>query len=431
MAGGNVTPAEAATAAAFGADAGRSRGWASASVATITRRMPDEEKPYRVYRSGRGKGKPRRCRCRTKPTGRPGGHRGPGTRSRASRGGSASGQIFAIVLGLFLAWVDGVVARQLLRVPRRCERGEQAAPRTAAKHALESRAACSSQLDDDAPARNRPLGVAAGTAISLRLDHAHANRPRSSPDLLPLDPARPLRRHPGHGSNASTPPTSWAARPLTPPDRARAATRPQDQPRRDRRLPAVQRADRRDRRHRRRRPRADPVERVRLPLPRRSVPDVDRAGDSRRASSTWTASARSSTRGSARTARPGRQRPDARRAPAAGDPGDLVEAGERRHVLPTCRSSAVTCSSRSRPTSTERLPPARLGQLALRQRARDPLPARRRSRVRRRQRRHPSTEENRNVISMFTGDSAPQPPPPGSGTYGPGCVVGSQTLGSR
>jgi polyisoprenyl-teichoic acid--peptidoglycan teichoic acid transferase len=42
-----------------------------------------------------------------------------------------------------------------------------------------------------------------------------------------------------------------------------------------------------------------------------------------------------------------------------------------------------------------------------------------------------STDENRNVISMFTGDSAPQPPPPGSGTYGPGCVVGSQRLGSR
>lgn len=42
-----------------------------------------------------------------------------------------------------------------------------------------------------------------------------------------------------------------------------------------------------------------------------------------------------------------------------------------------------------------------------------------------------SSEENRNVISMFTGDSAPQPPPPGTGTYGPGCAVGSKSLGSR
>ncbi len=42
-----------------------------------------------------------------------------------------------------------------------------------------------------------------------------------------------------------------------------------------------------------------------------------------------------------------------------------------------------------------------------------------------------STDENRNVISMFTGESAPQPPLPGSGTYGPGCVVGSERLGSR
>ena len=40
-------------------------------------------------------------------------------------------------------------------------------------------------------------------------------------------------------------------------------------------------------------------------------------------------------------------------------------------------------------------------------------------------------EENRNVIAMVTGDSAPQPPTPGSGAYGPGCVVGSNTLGSR
>ncbi len=40
-------------------------------------------------------------------------------------------------------------------------------------------------------------------------------------------------------------------------------------------------------------------------------------------------------------------------------------------------------------------------------------------------------EENRNVISMVTGDSAPQPPTPGSGAYGPGCVTGNETLGVR
>jgi polyisoprenyl-teichoic acid--peptidoglycan teichoic acid transferase len=34
------------------------------------------------------------------------------------------------------------------------------------------------------------------------------------------------------------------------------------------------------------------------------------------------------------------------------------------------------------------------------------------------------TEENAAVIAMVTGDSAPQPPPPGSGTFGPGCLVG-------
>jgi LCP family protein required for cell wall assembly len=35
------------------------------------------------------------------------------------------------------------------------------------------------------------------------------------------------------------------------------------------------------------------------------------------------------------------------------------------------------------------------------------------------------------VLAMVRGDSAPQPPPPGSGAYGPGCVVGNRTLGVR
>jgi hypothetical protein len=35
-----------------------------------------------------------------------------------------------------------------------------------------------------------------------------------------------------------------------------------------------------------------------------------------------------------------------------------------------------------------------------------------------------ATEENTAVLSMFTGRSAPQPPPPGT-TFGAGCTVGS------
>ena len=35
-------------------------------------------------------------------------------------------------------------------------------------------------------------------------------------------------------------------------------------------------------------------------------------------------------------------------------------------------------------------------------------------------------QENINVIQMVLGNSAPQPPPPGSGPYGPGCVEGNQ-----
>jgi polyisoprenyl-teichoic acid--peptidoglycan teichoic acid transferase len=36
------------------------------------------------------------------------------------------------------------------------------------------------------------------------------------------------------------------------------------------------------------------------------------------------------------------------------------------------------------------------------------------------------TEENRNVISMFSGRAAAQPPLPGSGPFGPGCVIGNR-----
>jgi polyisoprenyl-teichoic acid--peptidoglycan teichoic acid transferase len=39
-----------------------------------------------------------------------------------------------------------------------------------------------------------------------------------------------------------------------------------------------------------------------------------------------------------------------------------------------------------------------------------------------------ASEENRGVIQMVLGNSAPQPPIPGSGPYGPGCVVGSRSF---
>jgi LCP family protein required for cell wall assembly len=41
------------------------------------------------------------------------------------------------------------------------------------------------------------------------------------------------------------------------------------------------------------------------------------------------------------------------------------------------------------------------------------------------------SEDNRNVIAMVMGRSAPQPPAPGSGPYGPGCVVGDAALPRR
>jgi LCP family protein required for cell wall assembly len=41
------------------------------------------------------------------------------------------------------------------------------------------------------------------------------------------------------------------------------------------------------------------------------------------------------------------------------------------------------------------------------------------------------SEDNRNVIAMVVGQSAAQPPAPGSGPYGPGCTVGDQALPRR
>jgi LCP family protein required for cell wall assembly len=41
------------------------------------------------------------------------------------------------------------------------------------------------------------------------------------------------------------------------------------------------------------------------------------------------------------------------------------------------------------------------------------------------------TQENFAVVHMVKGDSAPQPPPPGAGPYGPGCVIGDRTLAKR
>ena len=37
-------------------------------------------------------------------------------------------------------------------------------------------------------------------------------------------------------------------------------------------------------------------------------------------------------------------------------------------------------------------------------------------------------QENINVIQMVLGNSAPQPPPPVDGPFGPGCVTGNQSF---
>ena len=125
--------------------------------------------------------------------------------------------------------------------------------------------------------------------------------------LLRTDPSTaPARRTSrSRATSASTSPAT-ARRRSTPRTRSAArrsrsrtvrdAHRPADPPRRRRRLRRLQGADRRARRRRDRRAEADPLEQVRLPVQAGALPHAGTGGASRRASSTWTAVARSSTR---------------------------------------------------------------------------------------------------------------------------------------
>ena len=150
----------------------------------VTRRMPSEEKPYRVYRGGRVKGKV--------PTPKP-------ERSWTAR------PALPVPAEPALAAVDSgrdrplprarprLGARELFPVPGRRVGGQQA-PRPA-RPAGARRAA--RRRDGHPPARHRPrAALRAGVGEPQRLDHARPRRHEPAPDRLPLDPARPRGRDP-------------------------------------------------------------------------------------------------------------------------------------------------------------------------------------------------------------------------------------------
>ena len=126
----------------------------------------------------------------------------------------------------------------------------------------------------------------------LRLDPARPHRPGAAPDGVPLDPARPPRRHPRPGAEQDQRRLP-ARRPGADDEDRPRAHRPAAEPRRPRRLRQLQGRDRRARRRRDRRAEADPLQPLRLPLRDRcALPGVAglalREGRRRR----WTASGR-------------------------------------------------------------------------------------------------------------------------------------------
>ena len=236
---------------------------------TIARRMAAGEKPYRVYKSGRARGKvplPSRPGVDEAPPSR-GGRTGP-SEARRHAGASAGSASPCSRSGVLLILARRLERRELPLVPRRRRRRERAAPDVGQGRPHEARR----------PARSQPT-----TILLLGTDHAAARRAPTSP--LRLDHARP------HRSRASTASTTCRSRatctstipgygngkinaayqlggPALAMKTVSGAHRPADQPRRHRRLQRVQEADRRDRRHHGRRAEADPVEPLRLPVHR-------------------------------------------------------------------------------------------------------------------------------------------------------------------
>ena len=200
------------------------------------------------------------------------------------------------------------------------------------------------------PARDRPRPAQRPrVGQPQRLDHARPRRHRQASHRVPLDPARSRRRDPGlrklqdqRGDAARRPAAGGADR--------QEADRPAGQPRRRRRLQPVREPDRQARRHRRHGREADRLQ-VRLPLcDRGAVRPLARLA---------------LRQGEAAHGRPPRAdllpRPQERarpvghgfrprRAQPAGAERGGREADELRDARRSSRSSATTCSRRSRPT---------------------------------------------------------------------------------
>ena len=252
-------------------------------AATITARMPEQEKPYRVYKGGRAKGKV--------PLQRPSGRPEQGFRPRRAIVGSPRrrhvGRWITLSLLIVLRSRRRLARRELPLRLRWHQGRERPRPGARGRRAEEPGRPPLVHSDDDPRARNRRWHAARPQRCpSLRLGDADPHRPEQAPARLPLDSPRPEGRDPGARCGEAQ--RRLAAR------RAGADAQdgqgpdgPRRQPHRGRQLRPVPRADRLGRRHRRRRPEADPLEPLRLPVrDARRGAGSGRAGASRRAPST-------------------------------------------------------------------------------------------------------------------------------------------------
>ena len=226
--------------------------------------MADAEKPYRLYKGGRTRGKVPTAPRPERPAARgveP--HEaarqaavGPANRPCGARAGRPAARL---------------ARRELPRLPQRRQGGERAAAEGGGgEPRAPGRPPADEAVADHVARHRRRQDRSAPGLPPLRLDPARPHRPEAAPDGVSDDPARPPRRHsrPGAEQDQRRLPARWAG--ADDEDRP-GAHRPAAEPCRPRRLRQLQGGDRRARRGRDRRAEADPLQPLRLPLRDRSA----------------------------------------------------------------------------------------------------------------------------------------------------------------
>ena len=264
------------------------------SAGTLLCRMAPDEKPYRVYRGGRVKGKVPAVPGKPRPRAGPGrgtaaerldAQRGVGRGSGASleahrpdhRCSCSSCSMIVWGVTAFLSFQSGVSDANK-RFDR--ERGARAALAKSNGFLLSHGTTILLLGTDSSTAAGRSGDRHADSIMLVRTD------PSAPPALVPLDPARPARQRARARQHEDQRGLPGRRRPARDQD-GEPVHRGRDRPRRHRRLQQLQGPDRRRGRDHDQRARADPLEPLRLPVQdRRRAASSGRAGGSSEAAST-------------------------------------------------------------------------------------------------------------------------------------------------